>query len=384
MPPRAAGADPLRDLDLRHLPGPVAIDLFCGGGGAGYGLRKAGYKTVIGVDIDDHPNYAQLRGMRFVRGDVLNIRPESLMHADLVWASPPCQAHSSIVPAAQRRQFEERWRAKGRHIDLIPATRNLLRRAGVKYIIENVDGAKGSLRNPIRMCGTMFDDLDLKSLPKGRMLKTFRPRLFEFWLGNGNVPKLHPPEPTCRSKGASNGLRGKSNYHIRLPQKEKMIGGRSDTPPSGFRVVEKRFPSREDGRVDHIYVPTTPTRRAQVQAALGRPYARSMLEVNRSVGYLVPMTAREIKADMRRYQDELAGRTKPPAAGGSQGRRPAPPAGQPAREMFPIYGSDKARGTNEQWADALGGTTWMSRNELRESIPPAYAEYLARQVLATA
>ena len=64
--------------NLRGLPRPIALDLFCGGGGAGYGLSVAGYRTVVGVDWKDRPNYAQREGMIFVRGDVRDLTADQI------------------------------------------------------------------------------------------------------------------------------------------------------------------------------------------------------------------------------------------------------------------------------------------------------------------
>jgi DNA (cytosine-5)-methyltransferase 1 len=46
--------------------------------------------------------------------------------------------------------------ARGKHPDLIVAVRDLLLATGKPYVIENVDGARRLLCNPIMLCGTMF------------------------------------------------------------------------------------------------------------------------------------------------------------------------------------------------------------------------------------
>lgn len=57
------------------------------------------------------------------------------------------------------------------HDDLIPATRELLKASGVKYVIENVPGAP--LRNPILLCGTMFGlGIDEAELRRHRIFET--------------------------------------------------------------------------------------------------------------------------------------------------------------------------------------------------------------------
>lgn len=115
-----------------------ALDLFCGAGGATRGLQLAGFH-VTGVDLSPQPRYV---GDRFVQGDALTFPIEGF---DLVWASPPCQAFT----AYKRRVAHVRERE-----NLIPATREKLRRAGVPYIIENVVGAP--LEQPVLLCGSMF------------------------------------------------------------------------------------------------------------------------------------------------------------------------------------------------------------------------------------
>lgn len=124
----------------------TALDLFCCQGGASQGLAAAGFR-VVGVDIKPQPNYP----FPFIQADALSVVHRGF---NFVWASPPCQAHTR----AQRIQNNE-------HPELIAPIRELLRRMGVPYCIENVVGAP--LKNPIMLCGNMFG------------LQTYRHRLFE-------------------------------------------------------------------------------------------------------------------------------------------------------------------------------------------------------------
>ena len=135
-----------------------ALDLFCGAGGATRGLQLAGFH-VTGVDMKRSPRYV---GDSFVQADVfasgLDFRA-----FDFIWASPPCQANTSL---------RHMWNAKDTHVDRVDETRELLIAIGVPYVIENVVGAK-KLRATIQLCGTMFD---LRT-PCGAELQ--RHRLFE-------------------------------------------------------------------------------------------------------------------------------------------------------------------------------------------------------------
>lgn len=118
---------------------PRALDLFCGAGGAAMGLHRAGF-DVTGIDIKPQPRYP----FAFIRGDALQ-PPVRLTDFDLIWASPPCQAHTAL---------SKMWNSKP-HADRIPETRAMLHEAGVAFVIENVPGAP--LNASLKLCGTMFD-----------------------------------------------------------------------------------------------------------------------------------------------------------------------------------------------------------------------------------
>lgn len=136
------------------------LDLFCGGGGAAMGLYRAGF-DVVGVDREPQPNYP----FTFIQADAL-APPLDVGAFDLVWASPPCQAFT----AYRRRPYTVRTP----QVNLIPATRELLKRSDVSYVIENVPGAP--LEAPIQLCGSSFG-LDVR-----------RHRLFET-----SWPGVEPP-----------------------------------------------------------------------------------------------------------------------------------------------------------------------------------------------
>ncbi len=124
------------------------------------GYALAGY-DVTGVDIVPRPRYP----FAFVLGDALEYLDAHGHEYDLIHASPPCQGYSHLTPAKNR----------GDHAKLIPAVRELVKRLGKPYVIENVAGARHELENPVMLCGSMFG------------LRTQRHRYFET-----NIPVAAP------------------------------------------------------------------------------------------------------------------------------------------------------------------------------------------------
>lgn len=121
---------------------PRLLDLFCGAGGASKGYADAGFE-VIGVDHKPQPNYP----FEFHLYDALEFDSESRFHA--IHASPPCQGYSTQTADPSK------------HSRMIDQTRLRLEGFGVPYVIENVEGARRHLRNPVRLCGSSFG-LDLR------------------------------------------------------------------------------------------------------------------------------------------------------------------------------------------------------------------------------
>lgn len=117
------------------------LDLFCGLGGASEGYHRAGFE-VTGVDAVDQPDYP----FSFYKGDALEVLMDlPLWRFDLIHASPPCAAYTSIGKQNAVRGIGQE------HPRLYEATRDILNSLGIPYVIENP-----AARADIVYCGEMF------------------------------------------------------------------------------------------------------------------------------------------------------------------------------------------------------------------------------------
>ena len=327
---------------------PCCLDLYCGGGGAAHGLLAAphgllenGFRTIVGIDHENHKkSYEHAKGMHFMLSDVLALTVEDLQHFDFIWASPPCQAYCGLVTKSQREQFQKRWQEKGKHLDLIPFTRELLRKSQKPYIIENVQGSP--LENPIRLCGTHFPGL-----------KVFRHRLFE-----SNI-KLTSPGPCDHSNCSIGGLMN----DVARPKTEKLQNVPAEIP-DGVEKVTVHYPCRNGERPDYIFRATNKDMEKLLRLHYKRNYARSLKELYRALEILVPMSEQEKEADRERYERDKKGALA-----------------ENTTQFFPVYGAQsKNRGTTEEWQNAIGAP-FLNRQECAQAIPPAYSEFLGRQIM---
>jgi DNA (cytosine-5)-methyltransferase 1 len=134
-----------------------------------------------------------------------------------IHASPPCQAFSTMTNGRWQDRVSE-------HPKLIEPIRRLLIASGKPYVIENVEGARGELINPILLCGTMFK-LETEA---GNQLR--RHRYFECSFG-------YLWTPPCQHNSASAiGVYGGGQNPARRKRRYKAEGENTD-----FGIVARSF-----------------------------------------------------------------------------------------------------------------------------------------------
>ena len=155
---------------------PRLLDGCSKAGGAGRGYQMAGF-YVVGVDIEPQPHSA---ADEFIQADILEYLEAHGHEYDFIHVSPPCEKFTSMMDI--RVDSEQR---RDNHVDLITPCREILQRLGKPYVIENVVRARPLMRNPLLLCGSMFD------------LRVIRHRLFE-----SSMPLVAPSPCYCTEKGS--------------------------------------------------------------------------------------------------------------------------------------------------------------------------------------
>lgn len=131
---------------------PLLIDLFCCAGGATKGYQRAGF-YVVGVDIEDHPNYC---GDDFIQADAIKALEKFIsgawpVPAVAVHASPPCHDHSNL---SGRNRKATGPKGTGWMLD---ETIRLLRPLQLPWVVENVETAEMPPQvYRMRLCGSSF------------------------------------------------------------------------------------------------------------------------------------------------------------------------------------------------------------------------------------
>lgn len=162
-------------------------------GGATVGYMRAGWDVTV-VDIDK--NHAKYNPAPVIIADAATYIREHGHKFDAIHTSPNCQWYSR--GNAARRGQKTKWERT------IPAIREALEETGRPYVIENVKDAHWDLKDPVSLCGCMFNlsttDTD------GVQIHLRRERLFETNWGLTSPKACHHP-PDQWVAGAYGGAR---------------------------------------------------------------------------------------------------------------------------------------------------------------------------------
>ena len=123
--------------DIRQLDdnGLTAVDLFCGAGVGAYGVKRAGYNILFGIDNDKDAvdTYNLNIGEHAICADIRNIKSTDIPEHDLMIATPVCKPFS--VCGARRLTNDEKYG------DLLAETIRLFSECEPKALFfENVAG----------------------------------------------------------------------------------------------------------------------------------------------------------------------------------------------------------------------------------------------------
>lgn len=196
--------------------------------------------------------------------------------------------------------------------------------------------------NTLRLCGTMFN------------LQVFRHRLFENNMGL-------VVDRVCQHSGKSLGT-----HSSHCSRKSKKTPVQTPTPtlttPAPVKTVaidwnefEREERHRTSGRKDIVIIHKASRKRF-----------RSIVEAER---WYVPATRDEECESEERADEE------------QEEREEVSEEQKGATEMFAVYGDTGNRGSLEEWQRAMN-TPWILKSKpIAQAIPPAFSEYLARQVL---
>lgn len=190
---------------------PVIADFCSGAGGAATGYWQAGF-DVVGFDIVPQPNYP----FEFIQMDIKDVTPEWLrQNFNASHWSVPCQGYSSM------RHRDKAGAAQ--YPKLIPYARDIAQSSGIPYVIENVEGAREDMRNPVTLCGSSFglrvrrhrlfeSSIDLKELPCSHEWQDKSP-CYKVYVGKSRIACGYKLTGVMPVFGGNHLVGGKSLFH---------------------------------------------------------------------------------------------------------------------------------------------------------------------------
>lgn len=223
---------------------PLAIDLFCGLGGWTEGLLAAGYE-VVGFDIERHAYGKHAYPAQLVLQDVLTLHGSQFRDADLIVASPPCQAYSyrampwgraKALPAPDNILFEACFRIQ----------REASEAAGrsIPMVVENVRGAQKWVGRARWNYGSFFLWGDVPALmPMVRRCQSIKNSGGSWFAHSANKGIPHRPTghwTNPAENGSRDGIKqGRDQFSSDLPSISPLCSGKSGTRQAASALIAK-------------------------------------------------------------------------------------------------------------------------------------------------
>lgn len=289
------------------------------------GYHLAGFE-VGGCDIEPQKRYP----FRFYQMDWRECLEKHGHEYDVYAASPECQGYCALTHFVTRAYNME-----------IAEVREALQATGKPYVIENVERAKKHMVAPVMLCGSMF----ALQTDCGAQLR--RHRLFE------SNYLLMSPGP-CRHGETTIPVQGHQAYNEaeRMKARRETISVCGDTPHNprtwragqrGMRVISITGNTAENGATSN--------------------HGRTIMVVGQK--------PKDPSAERRKYRTlTIAGSTPKSETGTNRTNRADGSQRDLIRETFTV-----------QEARVAMGIDWMVMSELSQAIPPAYTEFIGRQLL---
>lgn len=136
----------------------TAVDLFCGCGGISAGFNDAGFRILLGADINPHALRTFHRNFPdalAVEADLAELDPRTLLaklglrsgQLDCLAGGPPCQGFSKNVPARHRYHADPRNRLLLRYVDFVRIFRPKF--VLIENVAEMMNGFEGTYTSAI-------------------------------------------------------------------------------------------------------------------------------------------------------------------------------------------------------------------------------------------
>lgn len=144
------------------------IDLFCGAGGFSRGFYEAGFKPLLGIDIDESCVYSYKENFSdamVIKDDIRNIHSKDIIYLvgrpQIILASPPCEAFTGVSQRIMQDPLDRLYTDPIGRLTL-EAIRIIGDLKPKIFIIENVPG----INNPIIIDNIRkeFSRYDIKSI----------------------------------------------------------------------------------------------------------------------------------------------------------------------------------------------------------------------------